>query len=386
MTFPTLYQRTRTGAIQTWEIEAVAGYGDDSEQYGEIVTRHGQLGGAIQVGRDVVHKGKNAGKANATTPLEQAEKEAAAKWTKKRDREGYVEDLARAQAGESDRGGTPPMLATVLADIAPEHLQYPADWQIKFNGNRVEAEVVDGVCTLWSRKQKEIVSMPHIKAAYERAFAGIRGRFVLDGEGYRHGLSLQRISGFFRTKVPKDGYLEFGHFVYDIKSHGGPWEERREVLRALFRDIIYPRLGAGSHPILEVQTHRIASLEEGQVLARAAVQNGYEGGIMRQLRTPYEADVRSVGLAKLKDYKEAEFRIVGVHEGRGKFAGKAIFELVTDGGVAFDCCAPGDMEEKAMYLKDPPKAIGKHLTVRYFEMSEDHTPLQGTPVAVRDYE
>jgi DNA ligase-1 len=162
VTLPTLYKRTATGAVQQWTIETGAPSGEAS-----ILTTHGQVGGAQQTTRDIIRSGKNKGRANETTPLEQAEAEALAKHTKKKEREGYVEDLARAQAGETDQeGGIAPMLAKPLEEVE-KSLHFPMDAQAKHDGQRVIAVIEDGVCTLWSRKRKRLISLPHIVRAWE---------------------------------------------------------------------------------------------------------------------------------------------------------------------------------------------------------------------------
>ena len=63
MKFPTLFKRTKTGAIQVCDIEVLGN---------EVHTTFGQLGtSSPQVAIDVVKEGKNLGRANATTKEEQ---------------------------------------------------------------------------------------------------------------------------------------------------------------------------------------------------------------------------------------------------------------------------------------------------------------------------
>jgi predicted DNA-binding WGR domain protein len=102
---PTLYKKTATGAAQEWTI---------GTEGSVIVTRWGQMGGAIQEARDEVKTGKNVGRANETTPIQQAELEAQSQWEKKL-KKGYVQNLDDAQAGKTDaiiEGG-------ILSDACP---------------------------------------------------------------------------------------------------------------------------------------------------------------------------------------------------------------------------------------------------------------------------
>lgn len=383
MKLPTLYKLTGRGNLQEWTIEAD----------GNIIrTTHGQVGGKMQVGEDVVSKGKNAGKANATTPEQQAELEVQAKWTKKKDREGYLEDRARAEAGESDRGCIAPMLAHTYEDLNVKKRGYPYRMQRKLNGVRCLVKKTGKKIGLWSRKGKLITGVPHIQKAYEDLLADFAHDITLDGEIYRHGWSLQTISGFVRKAETKPGFEELGHHLYDfpISPTGGcerPWETREKELAKLHANWLQ-----SPHTHL-VETFEVADEAAKDALFKQFLTEEYEGGILRHPACPYEPDARSWGLLKVKVWKELEFPIVGVKEGRGKFAGKAIFECNTvvgrDVGApqTFDCCAPGDFDDRTEALRNSAEIVGKkQLTVKFFEWSDEHKPVFVTGEAIRDYE
>jgi DNA ligase 1 len=373
--FPQLYKKTNTGAVNCWRVRV---------EGSTIVVVYGQVGGAFQSTSDVVRKGKNLGKKNETTPEQQAVLEAEAKWRKKQEREGYVQDINRAEAGETDtEGGIAPMLAQPLKD-AKHRFKFPCDAQRKYNGVRCIAVVDANVCTLWSRKRTLITGVPHINAAYEHAYCGVNeGRFIFDGELYQHGKSLQVLSGFARSKTPKDGYSELSHNVYDLPSHAGSWVERREAIKNEFLS----GLNQVGPAIKMVQT---VPVYDGLVTAKklhdAWVEEGYEGVILRDHQGRYEAGKRSYHLVKMKEFEEAEFQIIDVGEGRGRMAGKAVFMCRTPNEKEFECVAPGTMEDKARFLHRRSELIGKMLTVKYFDTTDGGVPSHGVGVAVRDYE
>lgn len=386
--FPTLYKLTGRGNLQQWTISA----GEKMDGSGTICVEHGQVGGKLQSSVDVVTEGKNPGKKNETTPIQQAVNEAEAKWRKKQEREGYVEDKARAEAGESDKGGTPPMLAKVFEEVKPKYHAFPAYAQRKLNGVRCMVHVDDGVVSLWSRRGLPLLGVPHIQAAYEDAFKGVKGSYKIDGELYRHGWSLQQISGYVRKEDTKPGFKELVHNVYDIPEYdtGGferPFSTRKHDLDLLFSLII------GDRPeIVKVETFVVANLDHMREIEDQFVSEKYEGLMYRNGTTPYEPDARSYGLLKVKRWKSLEFPIVGVSEGRGKFAGKAMFTCRTvegrDEGAPqeFDCCAPGNFADREEFLRRGDKMIGQQLTVEFFEWTDEKKPSHGVGVAVRDYE
>jgi DNA ligase 1 len=158
-----------------------------------------------------------------------------------------------------------------------------------------------------------------------------------------------------------------------------PWQERREELAAYFATFL-----KGEH-LIPVETITVNNEQEARAAQMRWVAEGFEGAILRKYSTPYESGKRSGGLIKLKSFQDAEFEIVAVNEGRGKFVGKAVFSCKANNGKVFDCCAPGTMEDRATYFQVGDTLIGKQLTVKYFELSEDGTPLFPVGLAVRDY-
>jgi hypothetical protein len=119
---PTLFSRTSTGAVQTWQMIV------DGNQY--YVTSGQQNGKKVQ-SEPTICQGKNIGRANETTPEEQAESEAQAKWDKKV-KLGYTTDVTKI---DSSTSFVEPMLAKNYDDYRDK-----MDWeegvfvQNKYNG------------------------------------------------------------------------------------------------------------------------------------------------------------------------------------------------------------------------------------------------------------
>ena len=320
-------------------------------------------------------EGKNAGKANETLADEQALKEAKSKWTKKK-KSGYVETLKDAEAGEVDdiiEGGIEPMLAQKYRDHAKK-VVWPAHVQPKLDGIRCIAIVKNGKCSLWTRTRKRINSVPHIVAFLESYFAG--KTITLDGELYNHDLKseFERIVSAVRKDKPAPGNEVIEYHVYDIVSKDDFQNRALELLR----------LPAGGI-VQYVPTHKMTSEEAMQEYFAICMEEGYEGCMVRNSNSLYE-NKRSYGLQKVKEFDDAEFEIVGVEEGRGKMAGKAIFVCKTKKGDTFNAKMKGALTGLKKYLDAPNKVIGKKLTVRYFGMTNGNVPRFPVGIAVRDYE
>jgi len=88
-----LYQRTRTGKIQQWCIW-VKPKGDSG--FPEVWIEHGQVDGKQQTTYDIIKEGVNIGKANETTPLQQAQLEME-RAIRVQTEEGYETTIEKAQ-------------------------------------------------------------------------------------------------------------------------------------------------------------------------------------------------------------------------------------------------------------------------------------------------
>jgi len=376
MKFPVLYKKTSTGAIQQWEITA----GPNSNGTAFIMTLHGQVGGAIQKTSDTISEGKNSGKKNATTPLQQAEKEAKGSWEKKK-KGGYVESIKDAQGDKLDAiitGGIEPMLAHKFTDQGHK-IKYPAYIQPKLDGIRCIAIIKDGACTLWSRTRKPITSCPHIIQELEAAFE--TRDIVLDGELYNHDFksNFEHIVSQVRKEVPGDNYMDVQYHVYDLINDGTN-DERVSLIERLFASFEF-------FSIKKVQTRIVKEEDKVAELFDKYREMGYEGAMLRNMSAKYVSK-RSYDLQKVKEFDDAEFEITGIDEGRGKLAGHVgAFICKTKDGKTFLAKMSGDTGKLADYFRDHSLWHGKRLTVKYQGLTgKECVPRFPVGIAIRDYE
>ena len=375
-TYPTLYKKTTTGAIQQWAI-SVHRIGEGP--HAEIKKIYGQVHGVAQVANDVITKGKNPGKANETTPVSQALAEAKAMWDGKK-KKGYVEKISHAEDGKVDTnvitGGVAPMLAQKFAEHA-EKITYPAYIQRKYDGARCIATIVNGKATLWTRTRKVINSMPHIIVALEKAFNA--KSITLDGELYNHSLhkDFEHLMHLIRPNKPAKGGEVIEYHVYDMVSEL-PFSRRTLLLENSWK--------SADKSLVLVDTFTIESPEEAMEHTKRFQEEGYEGSIVRQANTKYEIGKRSYGLQKIKEFMDSEYAIIGVEEGRGRMAGCAIFVCKTKDGKAFNVKMEGSLDALRPYLTNSKLWMKKMLTVRYQGLTKEGIPRFPIGKAVRDYE
>ena len=126
MNFAILYGKSTTGKIKTWKVEVIK----SSEEESLIRIEHGYSDGKKQEDIRSVTSGKNIGKANETTPYEQATSEAKSDFNKKCD-EGYAQNIDDIK--EESSGFFLPMLAHKW-DTHSSKIRFPAYCQPKLDG------------------------------------------------------------------------------------------------------------------------------------------------------------------------------------------------------------------------------------------------------------
>jgi DNA ligase-1 len=385
--FPMLFKKGSTGAIQFWQIEADLNYvgSEGPIGAGRVTTYYGQVGtDNPQATTDIVEDGTNIGRANERTAYEQGVFEAKAKWTKQK-KTGYVETLGGAEAGETDKiiaGGISPMLAHKYAEQSHK-IKWPAFVQPKLDGIRCVAMFDGARCTLWTRTRKPITSCPHIAGAIERLLGG-SSPMVLDGELYNDALKkdFEKIVSAVRKAEPSPESLALVQFhIYDVVDAEDLFEDRTAFLRELFA-----RYFEDGFPLKCVQTSMIGEADLTERFEHF-LSLGYEGAMVRNADSLYE-NKRSYGLQKVKEFDADEYEVVGVIEGRGKLMGHVgSFVCQMKNGQTFDCKMSGDTARLKEYFESPSLWEGKMLTVKYQGLTNTNAvPRFPVGISMRDYE
>ena len=356
MKLPTIYKKTKTGKVQEWTIEV------KGNQYRTI---SGKTDGEKITNNWSDCDIKNAGRSNATTPEEQAIKEAEAKRKKKLE-SGYFEsikDINKIQYFE-------PMLAQKYED---HEINYPVYSQPKLDGIRCIV-TKDG---MFSRNGKKIISAPHIRQNLDLFFKDYPNA-ILDGELYcdKFANDFNKICSLVKRTKPTDEELEesadsIQYWVYDAPRIGLSNE----------KDLFYERYELFSNAltkrkytsIVVVTTLKVNNEKELTESYEMYMENGYEGQMIR-LNRPYE-NKRSKFLLKRKEFMDAEFIIKGVKEGEGNRKGTAGYmEFANAKGRYFKSNIKGDFGYLKELYKQRNELVGKKATIKFFNYTPDEVP------------
>lgn len=343
-----LYKKTSTGKLRTWSV---------SVQDDTFTVTYGEEGGK-STSKTTKVKGKNIGKANETNAHEQAVAEAKARWVKQVERELYT------ISGDLDK---PSLYLQPELALDATKVGHRIPW-----GQVVGETKLDGLRCLYRPELHKLQSREGtFYDAPEHILEQMKGvNRPLDGELYLMGTPLNDILGAARKWRPLTDQLEF--HAFDIADDSGSFLTRHGVLSNMFYDG-----GLIEQPHLQIVNYEPITKDSMVDLHNKYVQAGYEGLIIRNLDSQYAFGERTTGIFKYKNFKEAEFIIVGVEEDK---EGGAVLVLLTDQGNEFRARPRGTLDYRQSLMDGA--CVGNQATIRYFAMTQTANSVPQFPVAV----
>tara|TARA_Y100000593_G_scaffold21384_1_gene42868 strand:+ start:624 stop:1799 length:1176 start_codon:yes stop_codon:yes gene_type:complete len=359
----TLYGITKTGATYEWNIKVVEILAEP-QNHGNIIITRGLLTGRKTSTIETIESGKNIGKVNETTPVGQAIFNAESKRNKKLD-SGYDYTIEGSQAKFND------LLKPMLAQSYEKHkkkLKYPCYTQPKLDGIRCLARRVGDVVTLYSRKGKVLDLVPHVNEALLKV---LDDGDCADGELYTYGWDFQKIIS--AIKKTNENTTGIQYWIYDLpnmKNRDEPfserfsWPKRNKILKAQgFNGCLIP-----------VETPQCETEEQLMMYEDRYIKRGFEGSMARNKDSKYLFGYRSKDLLKVKRFLDDEYEITGFTDGISIETGCLIFTCKTKDGQEFSVRPIGTHDERKEMFKKGDTYIGKLLTVKYQELSNDGVP------------
>lgn len=355
-----LYQLNANNKIKTWKIEV-------DKKNVEIVITTGILGSSkLRKFILKVTSGKNIGKTNETTSLQQAVLQAKSKWNKQIDK-GYTIEIPEKRSFNCS-----PMLALDFTKRGHD-IKFPCFVQPKFDG--VRAVWCSG--KLLSRNGKEFNFLEHIKSDLYKFFS----KYNLDGELYSDDLSFQDIIGAVKKKNVADPNEKKIYFaVFDIISISKSFEERLKFLTRNVKD---------ESPFIKlVKTDVCPNKDDVSSVLASYLNKNFEGLILRNFTGVYTPGLRSKDLQKIKTFEDGEFLITSFTEGTGIEEGLVIWTCQTDCGKLFNVRPIGTHQERKTLFLNGGEYISRNtfLTVRHQGFTDDGIPRFPVGIAIRNYE
>ena len=244
-----------------------------------------------------------------------------------------------------------PMLANKWDDRS-KYISEPFYVQPKLDGVRLI--VSKDLC--FSRTGKIMTGMEHLGAH-------LKDGEYLDGECFSPSKSFEEITSLFKTNPHALQFHVFDYF--DTNRPNLTFEERKQHIT--------------------IETILVHKKDEVQKYHDMYVERGFEGIMVRDVNSVYEVGMRSNYLLKYKTFQTDEYPIVDAKEGTGRETGTAIW-ICKVGENYFSVRPEGTLEHRRELFQNRQQYIGKHLTVRYQNLTSLGVPRFPVGVAIRDYE
>lgn len=365
------YKKSSTGKMVQWR-----GWAEGDTFYVES----GQVDGkkTTTAGHKCIGKQKR-------TDSEQASFQLNAKLNKKKD-DGYLNDLEKAKTHVIML----PMLAHSFKKRS-HNITYPAIVQRKFDGVRCFALLKNGEVSLTSRKGKEFPHMNHIR---EEVKSIGDTSIIFDGELYSDDMTFQELVGLVKREKHKDGDDALRRLI-KLRVYDAVLTNQLNADFITRYETVSAKINGGTHLII-AENFPVESAQMIQPLQQQFVQEGYEGAMVRNRTGAYKLGNRSADLQKVKTFLDGEYEIVGFEQAVGNDVGTVIWVCTSvihydvgmqaTGNNLFKVRPRGTREQRREWFNNAESYIGKMLTVRYQELTDDEIPRFPVGISVRDYE
>lgn len=395
-TLPTIYGVEKNGKTKVWMARI---YRDVLNDNATAEIEYGQLDGKKQVTTREYTEGKNLGKKNETTPLQQCILETRRKWQDKMEKEGYylVQPVLESESNVAHAANVHnenaakvfPMLAHTYEPSTTKHkkngIVFPCYVQPKLDGLRCICYMVpngssgESKVVAQSRTGAYFETVEHICAELRPILMQNPG-LILDGELYTAELPFEELAGLIKRKKASGSDVQriqlVKYHIYDIVVDGDYSERHARIVGTVG--------SVTRHHLEVVDTRLIHGLTEFRQAFGEYVAAGYEGIMLRNTGGMYCQNYRSHDLQKYKEFLEAEYPIVGFKEAAGRDAGTVIWVCRTSDDREFSVRPRGTQEQRRQWFQDAPQYVGKLLTVIYQELSELNVPRFPVGKAIRD--
>ena len=359
MVFETLYKKTKTGAIQSYQISV--------NEYSYTVLQ-GQIDGKKQ---EYVTRcwPKNVGRSNESTAEQQALSEATSKYAEKV-KSGYSTNPSGEIAIKL------PMKISNYQDHK-DKITYSCYLSPKLNGvNGTYTLLPDDTLLLTSRGGEVYPPLPHLEDAVRNVMGALKTN-KLAGELYKHGAHLQDIMSWVLS--PKEESKSLSFVIFDIPELGGSYENRRHAMMKELPAFV-PGLSriSGCH---RVKMQAIGDENQLEGWMNTFLQQGYEGTVITLPEAVYRCNVRSLQVFKYKRALDAEYLVVGYEVDK---SGSPVLVCQTPNELTFSVKPKGTVQQRQTLLDNIESCIGRWYKIEYETLSKKNIPLKPVGICFRN--
>lgn len=174
-----------------------------------------------------------------------------------------------------------------------------------------------------------------------------------------------------RKETLEDEHAQLCYHCYDIVDESAPFKDRVKRLNKFKADC------PSDSKLIIIEQRLISGLDEIMDMHNEAVAAGYEGLVIKDPDKEYKCGARDNRALKIKEFQDAEFKIVGLVEGLREE--DMCFLMEMPDGTQFKAKPIGDRALKQEYRDNIDDIIGRMGTVKYFGMTNTEHPVPNLP-------
>ena len=276
-----------------------------------------------------------------------------------------------------------PQFDVALAQKFEDHA-HKIDWDNekwlgsrKLDGVRVLARKENGKVKFFSRQGNEFTTLEVLKKELEDIETD---NFVLDGEMCVMDEEGNEDYKAIVSQIKRKDYtIEDPMFIVFDSLTLNEFDEGSSNQTTLSRMLRIDRFAMCKH-ITKLKMEKITSEAQAMKKLDDAVENGWEGYMVRRADAPYEGK-RTRALLKMKkmhddeyvvkDIEVGPFRMIDRESGLEKTIETLTNVIIEHKGNIVSVGSGFSLEERSRYYENPKLIIGKEITVQYFEKSKD---------------
>ena len=356
----TLYKVNASGKkIQQWRI-----YIDKKGSRVFMMREYGQVDGKLQTREKEVTEAKSK-----DTLENQAIFQAKREWLDQIIKKQY--SIEKPDITSSKKQKTIKQFAPMLAQTydSKKKFKVPCIVQPKLDG--VRAYYTEGIFR--SRSHKEYYNMEHLS----KVLSKVKENVIFDGELYNHDMTFQTLMKYVKLKTIDDDkdkkipdiqkYVEYHIFdCYFPDNPDMPFSERYSYLVSIQKQFAKSKIEI-------VNVTEMSDISKLNGFHDEFASEGYEGIMLRNSDSKYEFK-RSKHLQKYKKFIDEEFEVIGFTKEIENNIPLVVWRYKTEGGLEFNCRPKGTHKERANFFKNADDYIGKMLTVKFQEYTDDGIP------------
>ena len=390
------------------------------ETIAQVYVETGVIGGKITRHAPTYSVETNVGKSNERNRFEQGLVNARTLYLKKID-SGFMvkKDFDKSKTTTKKRQENIkyfPMLVRKYVD-EKKNMVYPLFVQPKLDGARCVAfldkspkkKPTTKNVVMYTRQKKDYLGFDDMKKELLPALIDMwdfekNESIRIDGELYKHGLTLQDISGAVRNP-DRDNIKKYQGIKFHVFDAFYP---KRPTLQfknrvSLVNDF-FCALGKNPKHVVKVPTLLVKTEKSQEKLYKKFLSKKYEGVILRNMDSEYlthptksSTSIRSKFVLKRKMTYDDEFEVVGFTEGaKGKDKGAIIWICETKNTKKQFRATPKNITNEERYklfkLASENKGAGfdklykgRMMTVEYEDLSKDEVPLRAKAIGFREH-